>query len=130
MSASGLLAQLLNGLASASSLFLVSVGLSLIFGVTRTINFAHGSFYMLGAFIAYSSVDLLSPHIGFWPALLLAPAIRGALGALTAHCFCVASTRRQSCFSCWPRLRWYWSSRCCAVAVGPRGTVRPACHRA
>jgi len=38
MSASGLLAQLLNGLASASSLFLVSVGLSLIFGVTRTIN--------------------------------------------------------------------------------------------
>jgi branched-chain amino acid transport system permease protein len=78
MSASGLLAQLLNGLASASSLFLVSVGLSLIFGVTRTINFAHGSFYMLGAFIAYSSVDLLSPHIGFWPALLLAPLACGA----------------------------------------------------
>ena len=83
MSASGLLAQLLNGLASASSLFLVSVGLSLIFGVTRCINFAHGSFYMLGAFIAYSSVDLLSPHIGFWPALLLAPLACGVLGALT-----------------------------------------------
>ena len=83
MSASGLLAQLLNGLASASSLFLVSVGLSLIFGVTRTINFAHGSFYMLGAFIAYSSVDLLSPHIGFWPALLLAPLACGVLGAIT-----------------------------------------------
>lgn len=83
MSASGLLAQLLNGLASASSLFLVSVGLSLIFGVTRTINFAHGSFYMLGAFIAYSSVDVLSPHIGFWPALLLAPLACGVLGALT-----------------------------------------------
>ena len=83
MSASGLLAQLLNGLASASSLFLVSVGLSLIFGVTRTINFAHGSFYMLGAFIAYSCVDRLSPHIGFWPALLVAPLACGALGALT-----------------------------------------------
>lgn len=83
MSASGLLAQLLNGLASASSLFLVSVGLSLIFGVTRTINFAHGSFYMLGAFIAYSSVDKLSPHIGFWPALLLAPLACGVLGAIT-----------------------------------------------
>ncbi|MEX8192762.1 ABC transporter permease [Comamonas guangdongensis] len=82
MSVSGLLAQLLNGLASASALFLVSVGLSLIFGVTRTINFAHGSFYMLGAFIAYSSVDLLSPHIGFWPALLLAPLACGVLGAL------------------------------------------------
>lgn len=83
MSASGLLAQLFNGLASASSLFLVSVGLSLIFGVTRTINFAHGSFYMLGAFIAYSSVDQLSPHIGFWPALLLAPLACGVLGAIT-----------------------------------------------
>ena len=83
MSASGLLAQLLNGLASASSLFLVSVGLSLIFGVTRTINFAHGSFYMLGAFIAYSSVDMLSPHIGFWPALVLAPLACALLGALT-----------------------------------------------
>ena len=83
MSASGLLAQLLNGLSSASSLFLVSVGLSLIFGVTRTINFAHGSFYMLGAFMAYSSVELLAPHIGFWPALLLAPLACGLLGALT-----------------------------------------------
>ncbi|MDR2299834.1 MAG: ABC transporter permease [Comamonas sp.] len=83
MSASGLLAQLLNGLASASALFLVSVGLSLIFGVTRTINFAHGSFYMLGAFIAYSSVDQLSPHIGFWPALVLAPLFCGLLGAIT-----------------------------------------------
>ncbi|MEG2999847.1 MAG: ABC transporter permease [Comamonas sp.] len=83
MSASGLLAQLLNGLASASSLFLVSVGLSLIFGVTRTINFAHGSFFMLGAFIAFSSVEQLAPHIGFWPALLLAPLACGLLGALT-----------------------------------------------
>ena len=83
MSASGLLAQLLNGLASASSLFLVSVGLSLIFGVTRTINFAHGSFFMLGAYLAFSSVEVLEPVIGFWPALLLAPLACAALGALT-----------------------------------------------
>lgn len=82
MSFSGLVVQLLNGLASASSLFLVSVGLSLIFGVTRSINFAHGSFYMLGAFVAYSLVDTLGSHIGFWPALLLAPLLTGALGAL------------------------------------------------
>ena len=83
MSASGLLAQLLNGLASASSLFLVSVGLSLIFGVTRIINFAHGSFFMLGAYLAFSSVEMLEPVIGFWPALLLAPLVCGVLGALT-----------------------------------------------
>ena len=48
------LIQTLNGLASASSLFLVAVGLSLIFGVTRIVNFAHGSFYMLGVYVAYS----------------------------------------------------------------------------
>ena len=82
MSLSGLLVQLLNGLASASSLFLVSVGLSLIFGVTRTINFAHGSFYMLGLYFAYSLVGVLGAHIGFWPALLLAPLATAALGAL------------------------------------------------
>ncbi|MBP6754149.1 MAG: hypothetical protein KA145_14615, partial [Alicycliphilus sp.] len=45
MDLSGLLAQLLNGLAGASTLFLVAAGLSLIFGVTRIVNFAHGSFY-------------------------------------------------------------------------------------
>ena len=52
MSLSGLFVQLLNGLASASSLFLVSAGLSLIFGVMRIVNFAHGSFFMLGIYLA------------------------------------------------------------------------------
>jgi len=49
MNLSGFVVQLLNGLAGASSLFLVGAGLSLIFGVTRIVNFAHGSFYMLCA---------------------------------------------------------------------------------
>src|SRR3954466_4312824 len=44
--------QCLSGLAQASSLFLVAAGLSIIFGVTRIVNFAHGSFYMVGAYIA------------------------------------------------------------------------------
>ena len=52
MSLASLAVQLLNGLASASSLFLVSAGLTLIFGVTRIVNFAHGSFFMLGAYVA------------------------------------------------------------------------------
>jgi branched-subunit amino acid ABC-type transport system permease component len=47
---SSLVLQLLTGLASASALFLVASGLSLIFGVTRIVNFAHGSFYMLGLY--------------------------------------------------------------------------------
>ena len=54
--------QLLNGLASASSLFLVAAGLTLIFGVTRIVNFAHGSFYMLGAYVAYAIGTLLAAH--------------------------------------------------------------------
>ncbi|MHA7601265.1 ABC transporter permease [Alicycliphilus sp. T452] len=81
MDLSGLLAQLLNGLAGASTLFLVAAGLSLIFGVTRIVNFAHGSFYMLGLYVAYSCVEQLADAIGFWPALLLAPLAVGLLGA-------------------------------------------------
>jgi branched-chain amino acid transport system permease protein len=46
--------QFVTGLASASSLFLVASGLSIIFGVTRVVNFAHGAFYMLGAYIGYT----------------------------------------------------------------------------
>jgi ABC-type branched-subunit amino acid transport system permease subunit len=50
---------------------LVAAGLSLIFGVTRIVNFAHGSFYMVGIYVAYSLVEHLGGAIGFWPALQL-----------------------------------------------------------
>ena len=82
MSLSSLIVQLLNGLASASSLFLVGVGLSLIFGVTRIVNFAHGSFYMLGLYIAYSLAEWMGGKTGFWPAVLLAPIVVGVIGGL------------------------------------------------
>ena len=81
MGFSGFLVQLLNGLAGASSLFLVAAGLSLIFGVTRIVNFAHGSFFMLGVYIAYSLVDKLGAGLGFFPALALAALAVGAIGA-------------------------------------------------
>ena len=79
-----LLIQLLNGLASASYLFLVASGLSIIFGVTRIVNFAHGSFYMLGAYIAYTLVGLIADWVpgGFWIGLLLAAGAVAMLGAL------------------------------------------------
>ncbi len=87
MTAASILPQLLNGLSSASALFLVSVGLTLIFGVTRVVNFAHGSLYMLGAYCAYGLGDLLAGLLGrgaasFWIAVLLAALIVAALGAL------------------------------------------------
>lgn len=76
-------AQFLTGLASASSLFLVASGLSIIFGVTRIVNFAHGSFYMLGAFIAYSIVTAL-PHgpLGFWGGIVVTALIVGVVGVV------------------------------------------------
>ena len=82
MSLSGFVVQLLNGLAGASSLFLVAAGLSLIFGVTRIVNFAHGSFFMVGIYVAYSLVGALGARVGFWPSLLLAALAVALLGAL------------------------------------------------
>ncbi len=76
-------AQFLTGLASACSLFLIAVGLSIVFGVTRIVNLAHGSLYMLGAYIAYSLVQLLSPGpLGFWGAVLLAALAVGVIGVV------------------------------------------------
>ncbi|MFY7962267.1 MAG: branched-chain amino acid ABC transporter permease, partial [Elsteraceae bacterium] len=74
---------LLNGLASASTLFIVASGLSIIFGVTRIVNFAHGSFYMLGAFIAYTLVTTLPrTPLGFWGGVAAASVIVGLIGVL------------------------------------------------
>lgn len=75
--------QFLNGLASASSLFLVASGLSIIFGVTRIVNFAHGSLYMLGAYLAVTlAAALPSGAFGFWGAILIAALTVGLLAAL------------------------------------------------
>jgi len=76
-------AQLLTGLANASSLFLVASGLSIIFGVTRIVNFAHGSFFMLGAYLAFTFVNILPQGIlGFWGAVLVAAALVSVIGAV------------------------------------------------
>lgn len=81
MSLSGLLLQLLNGLADASALFLVAAGLSLIFGVTRVVNFAHGSFYMLGIYLAWTFTGYFGDGAGYWAGLLLAALATGLIGA-------------------------------------------------
>src|SRR5438270_8276721 len=80
---SSLVLQLLTGLASASALFLVASGLSLIFGVTRIVNFAHGSFYMLGLYAAVALAgSFAAGPLGFWGAVLLAALLVAALGTL------------------------------------------------
>jgi branched-chain amino acid transport system permease protein len=78
LSASAIVLQFLNGLAAASSLFLLAAGLSLIFGVTRIVNFAHGSLYMLGMYLAV----WLAPRLGFWAGVPLAAAAVALAAAL------------------------------------------------
>ena len=70
--------SMLNGLSYGLLLFMLSSGLTLIFSMMGVLNFAHASFYMLGAYIAYSIARLA----GFWPALVVAPLVVGVLGAL------------------------------------------------
>jgi len=75
--------QFMSGIARGALLFLVASGLSLTFGVLRVLNFAHGSLYMLGAFIAYSLWKiLLMPVLGFYIATILAALIMGGFGVV------------------------------------------------
>src|SRR6266481_3487619 len=74
--------QFLTGLASAASLFLVASGLSIIFGVTRIVNFAHGAFYMLGAYVAFTLTERFSGALGFWGGIVVAALVVAAIGVL------------------------------------------------
>ncbi|MBI1734447.1 MAG: branched-chain amino acid ABC transporter permease [Candidatus Rokubacteria bacterium] len=74
-----LVEQALNALALAGLLFLVSAGLSLVFGILRVVNFAHGVFYMLGAYLGFTTVAVTG---WFWPALIVVPPLVGLVGAV------------------------------------------------
>ena len=75
--------QFLGGLTTAMFLFLIASGLSLVFGVMRVLNFAHGSFYMLGAYLAWQGVQWLTPFLeSFWLAALFAALAVAVLGGL------------------------------------------------
>jgi branched-chain amino acid transport system permease protein len=69
MDAASLFSQFMSGLTTAMFLFLIASGLSLVFGIMRVLNFAHGSFYMLGAYMAWQVVQWLPPAGGGsgWP---------------------------------------------------------------
>src|SRR5258708_19665842 len=74
--------QALNGLAAASSLFFVGAGLSLVFGVTRIVNMAHGSLYMVGLYLAYSIATAIGGGWGYWAGVVVAALLVAALAAL------------------------------------------------
>lgn len=86
MDLSFLVIQALSGLASASALFVIASGLTIVFGVTRIVNFAHGSFYMLGAYLAVTILPWLfefdrSPAL-FFVGVLVTAAVVGILGVI------------------------------------------------
>jgi branched-chain amino acid transport system permease protein len=74
------LGQLMLGLVNGSFYAMLSLGLAVIFGLLGIVNFAHGALYMIGAYVAYLSLEKLG--LNYWAALLLAPLVVGALGAL------------------------------------------------
>lgn len=80
--ASVLFIQFISGLSRAMILFLMASGMTIIFGVMRVINFAHGAFYMVGAYMAFTLTNLLAGPLGFWAALLIAPTIVCIIGGL------------------------------------------------
>lgn len=83
MSATDFLIQVLSGLSHGMLLFLVASGLTLVFGVLRVANFAHGSLYMIAAFVCYSvTLRLGSGNVGFLAAVLITPIVIAALGAM------------------------------------------------
>lgn len=84
MDISFLLSQLIGGLSTAMLLFLVASGLSLIFGVGKVFNFAHGSFYLLGSYFAYQFINMLS---NFWLGVILATLGAGIFGAVMEFLF-------------------------------------------
>jgi branched-subunit amino acid ABC-type transport system permease component len=72
--------QLLNSLSLGMNLFIIAAGLTLVFGVLRIVNFAHGSFYMIGAYVAYSVIRLVGDtDLGFWAGVVGSALVMGVL---------------------------------------------------
>ena len=94
---STLLIFFLNGLTNGMLLFLIAAGLTTIFGVMGILNFAHGSLYMLGAYLSYSLV--VQGQLNFWLALAIAPLIVALVGGFSKFYFCVRSINKMLVFN-------------------------------
>src|SRR3979411_686855 len=81
-----------GGLANAAYLFIVTAGLSLVFGALRIINMAHGSLYMVAAFVTVVVANQLGANLGFWTGLLVGLALSGIIGSVSD-----VTVRRRIC---------------------------------
>ena len=94
-----LLSQLRSGLTTAMIMFLIASGLSLIFGVLKIINFAHGSMYMIGAYVAWNmTLKLGNSFLGFWGAVLIAALAVALLGYIVERCLLQFMYRREELY--------------------------------
>jgi branched-chain amino acid transport system permease protein len=93
------LPQVILGVINGAFYALLSLGLAVIFGMLNVINFTHGAQFMMGAFVAWMLLNWLG--IGYWPALLLAPLIVGAIGVVIERTMIARSTS------------WTTSTACC-----------------
>ena len=120
MTADFVIVQGLNGVAYGL-LFLLAAGLSLIFGLMDVVNLAHGSFFMLGAYIGYSAARSTQ---NFWVALLVAPVAVGALVLLMDEPSeglaplivreigrVIGELKQSGIATCWPNRTWQWRCR-------------------
>jgi branched-chain amino acid transport system permease protein len=96
----------LNGIAAAALLFMVAAGLSLIFGLMGVLNFAHGSFFLWGA---YCWLAVFNRTGNFWLGLLAAIVVGAALGVVTERIFCDPCIGVRS-LRYWSRSVWDWCS--------------------
>jgi branched-chain amino acid transport system permease protein len=93
-----LLGQLLLGLINGAFYALLSLGLAIIFGLLRIINFAHGAQYMLGAFVAFLGLNYLG--VSYWVALVLSPLLVGSWAWPSSAGCCGASPMRTTSTDC------------------------------
>jgi len=94
-----LLSQLRSGLTTAMIMFLIASGLSLIFGVLKIINFAHGSMYMIGAYVAWNMTLILgTSFLGFWGSVLVAATTVALLGLIVERCLLQFMYKREELY--------------------------------
>ena len=90
--------QLVLGLMNGCFYAVLSLGLSVIFGLLNVINFTHGAFFMLGALFAWMGTNYLG--LGYWPMLVVAPFVAGALGWSSSGPCCAGSTSSTISMAC------------------------------
>jgi branched-chain amino acid transport system permease protein len=116
------LLQIINGIGVGMLYFLLAVGLSIVFGLLRFVNFAHGAFYLLGAYLCYQALQWSA---NFWAALAVVPLVVGAFAWIVEKLVLRHVYAQPHEFHILARSAWRWCCRCAILAWGPLGDNVP-----